>query len=139
MLESITAWIGLVVAPALFGTIIYFLHDYKTKTEDKFTRLEALIDELSKEQKTNIQTMKHDIDIVINDSAKSLMLGEYVQMKKTLDRIESELSFIKDDIKNNFKFIQRHEKALASVYMLIKSHNNRIQDIYKTLRKNEIN
>lgn len=132
---SIEVWIGIVAAPALLGLCIYFVHDYIQKLNDRFTRIDGQITSLEKSNIDRMTSIKHQIEIVMNDERKERMIVEIDKLRHDFDKFYNQYLNRVGDFKDTNKFIQRHEKALANVYLLIKSHHNRIQELHKDISK----
>ena len=138
---DIATWIGIVASPALFMLALYWFNDYKEGTDDRITRLEGLAMSASKksnENETKIENIKHEIEIVIKEDTRSLLVVEIHRIKNELDLLLEKDRMEMSDIKNLQYFSTRHEEALAKIYTMLKSHYTKIQDLYIRLNNKSL-
>lgn len=130
-------WIGIVAAPALLGTVIYFANDYIVKTDDKIKRLEGMIESVAKDGHEKLSTIKHQIEVVTRDDTRHIIHAEINTLKLLINKQHEKSEKKIADIKEIRSFTQRHENALAQVMLIFKSHNKRINEIANRLDKFE--
>lgn len=138
---DIATWIGIVASPALFMLALYWFNDYKEGTDDRITRLEGLAMSASKksnENESKIENIKHEIEIVIKEDTRSLLVVEIHRIKTELELLLEKDRMEMSDIKNLQYFSTRHEEALAKIYTMLKSHYTKIQDLYIRLNNKSL-
>lgn len=141
MSGELGVWIALVVSPSLFGLAVYFFNDYKNGTDDRITRLEGLAMSASKKSNENenkLDKIKHEIEIVIKEDTRSLLVVEINRMKHELDLLLEKDRLEMSDIKNLQYFTQRHEEALGKIHVMLKSHYSKIHDLYIRLNNKNL-
>lgn len=134
-------WVGIVASPALFGLAVYWFNDYKEGTDDRITRLEGLAMSASKksaENENKLDNIKHEISIIIKEDTRSLLIVEINRMKHDLDLLLEKDRMEMSDIKNLQYFTQRHEEAFSKVHVMLKSHYQKIQDLYIRLNNKSL-
>ena len=141
MSNELGVWIALVASPSLFAVVLYFFHDYKNGTDDRITRLEGLAMSASKksnENESKLEKIKHEIEIVIKEDTRSLLIVEMNHMKHDLELLKEKDRLEMSDIKNHDYFINRHEQALGKIHTMLTSHYNKIQDLYIRLNNKSL-
>ena len=130
---NLATGLAVLAAPSLFGVAIYFFHDYKETNDDRITRLEGILMSAKRETKelsAQYSTVKHEIEIVMKDDTRSLVVVELNKMKKELDILLDKDRMEMSDIKNLQYFSSRHEEGLAKVHQILKTNYTKIQDLY---------
>lgn len=132
-------WVGVVVAPALLGTVVYFVNDYLEKTERKFTRLEGMIESVEKSGIDKLSTIKHQIEVVTRDDTRHIIHAEIdsikMLMKSQHERVElkqADIKILKEAVKS---IEQRHEKYNYSILLVLQSHDKRIKGLHDRLNE----
>ncbi len=141
MSNELGTWIALVASPSLFAVVLYFFNDYKNGTDDRITRLEGLAMSASKksaENENKLEKIKHEIEIVIKEDTRSLLVVEINQMKNELNLLLEKDRLEMSDIKNLQYFSQRHEEALGKIHVMLKSHYSKIHDLYVRLNNKSL-